>query len=128
MLKIASIAAWIGGLGFGIPGLIGIWSLINGKGIAYVMGFPTYGQGPFEKIGVHTTIPLMLGFLLTCVLECIAGWMLWQSDKGGAMLSIIIIPIEIFFYIGFALPFGPAMLLLRIVFLVLGWGALHTIN
>lgn len=63
MIKTASLCLWISGLGFGIPGIYGIWSVLKGKGIAYVMGFSTYGNGPFEKIGVHTTIPLLIGFL-----------------------------------------------------------------
>ena len=124
MIKIASIWLWISGLGFGIPGLYGIWSMLKGKGIADVMGFPTYGDGPFEKIGVHTTIPLLIGFLFVCALECIAGWGLWSGDKGAAILSFAIIPVEMVFYIGFALPFGPPFMLIRSVLLLIGWASI----
>jgi hypothetical protein len=125
MIKIASLCLWITGLGFGIPGIYGIWSMLKGKGIAYVMGFPTYGNGPFEKIGVHTTIPLLIGFLFVCALECIAGWGLWSGDKGAAILSFAIIPVEMVFYIGFALPFGPPFLLIRSVLLIITWTSLR---
>ena len=124
MIKIASLCLWISGLGFGIPGIYGIWSMLKGKGIAYVMGFPTYGNGPFEKIGVHSTIPLLIGFLFVCVLECIAGWGLWSGDKGAAILSFAIIPVEMVFYIGFALPFGPPLMLIRSILLLISWSSI----
>jgi hypothetical protein len=72
MIKITSMVTWLSGLGFGIPCLYGIWKLWKSGSIAYVMGYPTYGHGPFERIGVNTTIPLLLGFLLTCGLACVA--------------------------------------------------------
>ena len=125
MIKIASLCLWISGLGFGIPGIYGIWSMLKGKGIAYVMGFPTYGNGPFEKIGVHTTIPLLIGFLFVCALECIAGWGLWSGDKGAAILSFAIIPVEMVLYIGFALPFGPPFLLIRSLLLLISWSSIN---
>lgn len=121
MIKIASFCLWFAGLGFGLPCIYGIWHMMNGKGIATFMGFPTYGLGPFEKIGVHTTIPLLFGFLFVCALECFAGWGLWNGDKGIALISMAIIPLELMFYIGFALPFGPPVLLLRVVLLILSW-------
>ena len=125
MIKIASLCLWFGGLGFGIPCIYGIWHLLNRKTIAYVMGFPTYGLGPFEKIGIHTTLPLMTAFLFACVLECIAGWGLWGGEKSAAILSFVIIPVELFFYIGFALPFGPPFILIRIILILLSWSLLH---
>src|SRR4030043_1302645 len=102
-----------------------MWSMLKGKGISYVMGFPTYGNGPFEKIGVYTTTPLLVGFLFVCALECIAGWGLWSGDKGAAILSFAIIPVEMVFFIGFALPFGPPFLLVRFVLLLIGWSSLN---
>jgi hypothetical protein len=125
MIKTAALCLWISGLGFGLPCIYGIWSLLKGKGIAYVMGFPTYGYGPFEKIGVHTTPLLLIEFLFVCALECIAGWGLWSGDKGAAILSFAIIPVEMVFFIGFALPFGPPFLLVRFLLLLIGWSSLN---
>ena len=125
MLKTASIFLWISGLGFGLPCIYGIWYFIRTKSVATFMGFPTYGNGPFEKIGINTTVPLLAGFLLICVMECICGWGLWDGGKGSAVLSLAIIPVELFFYIGFALPFGPILMALRTIILVLSWSMLH---
>ena len=123
MLKIAAFAAWFQGLGFGLPCIYGIWYLWKEKKIAHFMGFPTYGNGPFEKIGVHSTPGLLISFLLVCVMECVAAQMIWNGEKGGAVLSLIIIPLELFFYIGFALPFGPPVMLLRIVLVIWAWSS-----
>jgi hypothetical protein len=125
MMKVASICLWFSGLGFGIPGIYGIWYFLKTGNIATFMGFPTYGNGPFERIGIYTTVPLLVGFLLVCSLECICGWGLWHCEKGSAVLSLAIIPLELFFYIGFALPFGPPMIVIRVVLLWLIWSSLH---
>ncbi len=124
MLKIASISSWFLGLGFGLPCLYGIWYFLKTRTIATFLGFPTYGNGPFEKIGIQTTVPLLTGFLLVSILECICGWGLWQGEKGTAFLSLAIIPVELFFFIGFALPFGPPFILIRTILLLLAWSSL----
>jgi len=125
MIKAASICAWFSGLGFGIPGLYGIWYFLRTHNIARFMGFPTYGNGPFEKIGINTTVPLLIAFLLVCAIECICGWGLWHGEKGSAILSFAIIPAELLFYIGFALPFGPPFILIRTVLLIFAWSTLN---
>lgn len=125
MLKAASISLWISGLGFGLPGIYGIWYFMKHGTIATFMGFPTYGHGPFERFGIYTSLPLLTGFFVVCALECICGWGVWYGDKGSAVLSLAIIPLELFFYIGFALPFGPPVMIARVVLLWLIWSSLH---
>lgn len=125
MIKAASICLWFSGLGFGIPCIYGIWYLLKNHKIATFMGFPTYGNGPFEKLGIPTTVPLLTGFLFVCALECICAWGLWNGEKGSAVLSFAIIPLELFFYIGFALPFGPPFIVLRMIFLFFTLSSLH---
>lgn len=125
MLKIASICLWISGLGFGIPCIYGIWHFLKTRKIATVMGFPSYGYGPFEKAGIATSTPLLTGFLLVCVLECICGWGLWTGNKGMACLSFAIMLPELFYFIGFALPFGPPFMVIRSIILLIAWSQLR---
>jgi len=68
---------------------------------------------------------LVTGFLFVCALECIAGWLLWGSEKGGAILCFALIPVELVFFIGFALPFGPPFILIRLLFLLFSWSSLN---
>ena len=110
--------AWLGGLGFGIPCVYGIYYFAEHGAIATVMGFPAYGGGPFEDVGVTTSVPLLGAFLGVCVLECVAGWWLWMGRRAGRSLSWALLPAEGVFWIGFALPFGPVLGAARILFVL----------
>lgn len=124
MIRVAAILAVFSGLGFGLPGVYAIWHMIQGRGIAYVMGLPTYGGGTFERYGIKTTIPLLVGFVLVCAIECVAGWMLWNGEMGGAVLALALLPIELTFWIGFSLPFGPLFALARTILILIAWTSL----
>lgn len=77
------------------------------------MGFPAYGHGPFEKIGIPATVPLLAGFAVVCGAEVIAGRLLWRGS--GKKLSLALLPFEIAYWIGFALPFGPVLGVGRVI-------------
>lgn len=124
MIRVAAILAWFSGLGFGLPGLYAIWYMLQGRGIARVMGLPTYGEGTFERFGIKATVPLILGFVLVCAMECVVGWMLWQNDRGGAVLALVLLPIELTFGIGFSLPFGPLFAVARTILILIAWTSL----
>ena len=104
-IKIAAVLLWINAFGFGIFCLPAIRNLRTGRDIPYVMGFPAYGKGPFERVGIQTTVPLISAFLLVCILEGVAGWLLWSGSKVGAILALALFPIGAIFWWGFALPF-----------------------
>jgi len=124
MIKIAAALAWFSGLGFGLPGIYGIWHMAQGRGVARFMGFPTYGHGVFERFGVPSSVPLMLSFVLVCAIECVVGWMLWENQRAGAVLALGLLPIETFFWVGFSLPFGPVAAVLRTGLIVFAWSQL----
>lgn len=116
---------WIAGLGFGVFVPLPIWSLSTGHGIPAVLGFPTYGGGPFESYGIVTTIPLLLLFLVVCVVQMVAGWMVWRGRRAGALLALFALLAGAVFWWGFALPAGPVLGVLGAALIVLGWPALH---
>jgi hypothetical protein len=88
------------------------------------MGFPAYGRGPFERIGIPTTIPLLVGFLLVCILEVVAGLLRCGGSKVGAILALALLPAGAIFWWGFALPFGPIFAVISTVLILLGWQSL----
>lgn len=90
-----------------------MWSLAKGHGVPNVMGFPSYGGGPFERIGLKSTVPLLGAFLLVCILEVVAGVMVWQGRAAGAWLGYALLVPGAFFWWGFALPFGPVLAVAR---------------
>jgi hypothetical protein len=124
MMRAAAVLAWFAGLGFGLPCGYAIWYIADRGHVWTFLGFPTYGGGPFEDIGIQTTVPLLVLFLLVCVAELIAGWRLWHYRRAGAVLALALLPPELAFWIGFDLPAGPALGLARTALVLLGWRSL----
>jgi hypothetical protein len=120
-LRVAAGLLWLTALGFGVPCLIAIRSLLTGHGIPTIMGFPAYGDGPFERRGIHSTVWLIGAFLLVCLLEAVAGWLLWNGHRSGAILALALLPFGAVFWWGFALPFPPLFALARTILILLNW-------
>jgi TRAP-type C4-dicarboxylate transport system permease small subunit len=106
---------------FGLPCVYAIWYLADRGHVWTFMGFPTYGEGPFEDIGIETTVLLLGAFLLVCAEELVAGWMLWQRRRAGVMLALALLPLEFAFWIGFALPLGPVLAVARTAVIIMAW-------
>ena len=117
-IRWAAACSWILGLGFGLPCAYGIWYYAD-RGIVWqFLGFPTYGHGPFEQMGLPTSVPLLTGFLLVCIGEVVVGWKLGRGERSGTVLGLALLPIETVFWIGFALPLGPPLGVARTVLCV----------
>jgi hypothetical protein len=123
-IRVGAILVWISAVGLGVPCLMAIRNLAAGRGIPTIFGFPAYGGGAFERRGIPTTIPLLLGFLLICILEAVAGWLLWGGHRIGAILGFaLLLPCAIYWW-GFDLPYPPMVAVVRVIVIVLGWSAL----
>ncbi|HKY49107.1 MAG TPA: hypothetical protein VJQ79_14120 [Acidimicrobiia bacterium] len=120
-LRGSSVLLIFSGLGFGIPCVRAIRNLRAGRDIPYLMGFPAYGGGPFERIGIYTTVPLLAAFMLVCSLEVVAGVLLWHANMGGAILAIGLMPLGALFWWGFALPIPPLLAVARTVLILVNW-------
>ena len=125
LLRLAAILLLISGVGFGVFCIPAIRNLLIGRDIPTVMGLPAYGRGPFERVGIRTTVPLLAGFLLVCILESVAGLLVWGGSKVGAILALALLPAGAIFWWGFALPFGPIFGLLSTVLILLSWQRLR---
>jgi len=106
------------GLGFGLPCLFGIRHLARTGEVWTFLGFPTYAGGPFERAGIQTSVPLLVGFLVVCLLEVLVGVLLWTGTSYAPGLSYALLPFELVFWLGFALPLGPPLGLARTVLLL----------
>jgi hypothetical protein len=87
MIRAAAVLAWFTGLCFGLPCSYAIWYLADRGHIWTFLGFPTYGAGPFKDIGIKTTVPLLILFLLVCVAELAAGWLRRRGASAGALVG-----------------------------------------
>ncbi|MDQ1586028.1 MAG: hypothetical protein QOJ90_3084 [Actinomycetota bacterium] len=108
MKPAASVSLFLG-LGFGLPCVFAIHHFAQTGKVMTFMGFPTYGNGPFERIGVHTSSALLVGFLVVCIAEVALGVVLWADTPYAPVASYALLPFELAFWIGFALPFGPIL-------------------
>ena len=124
-LRLAAGLHWFIAAGLGVFCIPAIRNLLRGQDIPLVMGFPAYGRGPFERIGLPTTIPLLLAFLLVCILEAVAGGLLWGGYKAGGVLALLLLPAGAFFWWGFALPIPPLFAVGWTLLILANWSALR---
>lgn len=124
LLRVAAVLHWFIAVGFGVFCFPAIRNLLNGRDIPIVMGFPAYGRGPFERVGIRTTVPLLLGFLVVCFLEAVAGILLWQGDQSGAILALVLLPFGAIYWWGFALPIPPIFAVIWTILILVSWQAL----
>jgi len=117
--RAAAVLAWLVGLGFGLPCGYAIKYFAQHGLVWTFMGFPTYGEGPFEDAGIPTTIPLLAAFLIVCTAEVAIGWLLWRRSRAGAALALGLLPFELAFWFGFLLPLGFVFGAARTVLMIL---------
>jgi hypothetical protein len=123
--RVAATLHWSIAVGFGVFCFPATLNLLIGRALPIVLGFPAYGQGPFEQVGLPTTIPLLAAFLLVCLLEAVAGFFLWRGYKSGAVLALVLLPVGGIFWWGFALPIPPIFALVWTLLILLGWQTLR---
>ena len=115
----AGVVSILLGLGFGLPGIAGAVHFGRTGQVWTFLGFPTYGGGPFERVGLSTCVPLLAGFLLVCLAEVLVGAALIGGAPRSTTLAMALLPFELAFWIGFALPLGPVLGIARTVLLLL---------
>lgn len=125
LLRGAAILQGFIAVGIGVFCFPAIRNLLAGRDIPLVMGFPAYGRGPFERVGIPTTVPLLAAFLLVCILELVAGVLLWDGHRTGAVLSFVLLPMGGIFWWGFSLPIPPIFAFVWTTLILLGWQTLQ---
>jgi hypothetical protein len=125
LIRVAAILHWIIAVGFGMFCFPAIRNLLIGRDIPFVLGLPAYGRGPFERVGIPTTVPLLSAFLLICILEAVAGVLLWGGNKSGAILALVLLPVGGVFWWGFDLPIPPIFSLVWTILILMNWQALQ---
>jgi hypothetical protein len=125
-LKASAVLMCFIALGFGIPTpFVASYLLREGKLPTFFGLFPMYGGGVFERWSPNAFVVALGLFAALSVLECFAGWLLWQGERIGAVMAIALLPVEIVCWIGFALPIPPIGAVVRVVLLAAGWSALR---
>jgi len=125
LIQVSAFLCWFSAAGLGVFIPNAIWSVATGRGVPIVFGFPAYGGGTFERMGIPTSIPLLVAFLVVCALEAVAGTLLWSGQRSGAILALALLLPGAVFWVGFDLPFPPIIALVRTVLIVLSWSSLE---
>lgn len=129
MLALQASAAlmWFIAISFGTPSAFVATHLLRERKLPNLFGlpFPAYAGGFFERWSPEVFAVLLGLFAALSALELFAGYLLWQGERLGAVLTLALLPIEIVFWAGFALPGPPAVALARFGLLWAGWSALR---
>ena len=125
-VRVAAVLLWIGAAGFGLPGFAIARHVLVHRELPMIFGlFRAYGGGFFERFSPETFVILIGLFFGLSAVEAFAGWLLWSGSSAGGLLTLLLLPLEVVFWMGFALPFPPIGAVARLGLLAIGWGSLR---
>ena len=125
-LKVAAVLMWLVAAGFGIPAPFVAAHLVRERTLPSFMNlFPMYGGGMFNRFSPEVFAVLLGVFTALCALEAYAGWLLWNGEGLAALITLALLPVEVKFWVGFAVPFPPLIAIARLALLAAGWSALR---
>jgi hypothetical protein len=84
-----------------------------------------YGGGLFDRFSPEVFTVLLGLFAAVCALQAYAGWLLWNGEQLGALITLALVPIEAVFWAGFSVPIPPLLAIPRLALLAAGWSALR---
>lgn len=115
----AALAFILPALGFGIPTPLVIHQVRRTGDLPWTpFGFQSHAGPFFDQLGPAGFINLSWAFVVVCLLDLLAGALLWRGRRRGAWLGAAMTPVALVFALGFAFPFLLAALPLRLLLLV----------
>ncbi|MEO8632209.1 MAG: hypothetical protein ABI466_02535 [Chloroflexota bacterium] len=122
----AAILFWLIAAGFGVYAFPAAAYLIEHRELPMTaFGFRAYGGGWFERFSPEVFAVLLGVFVGICAVEAFAGWLLWHGTRAGGFLMLALLPVEIVFWSGFAVPIPPVAAVVRLGLLAAAWSALR---
>jgi len=122
----AAVLFWVIAAGFGLYAFPAAAYLIEHRELPMTsFGFRAYGGGWFERFSPEVFAILLGLFVGICAVEAFAGWLLWSGSRAGGILTLVLLPLEILFWSGFAVPIPPIAAVLRLALLAAGWSSLR---
>jgi hypothetical protein len=124
-LRLEAVLTWLYAAGFGgatIP--VAMYLRRRGRLPTFFGLFEMYGGTWWHRSPQRTFVWLLMAFLLTTAAASWVSWLVWNASRPGAVLTLILLPVEALFWFGFDLPIPKAIGVVRIVLLAIGWSAL----
>ena len=120
-----AVLTWIYAAGFGIAAApVTIYLLRRGTLPEFLGLFPMYGGPWSSRLGDGIFAVLLIAFLMMTLVASWAAWLVWNGSKAGAVISLVLLPVEAIFWLGFALPIPWIFGIARAALLVLAWKSL----
>jgi hypothetical protein len=83
--------------------------------------FPMMGGPWWDSMSIPQFIASLGAFLAVNLVVAVGGIMLWRGRRMGAVLALGPLPLELLFWLGYALPIPPLTALLRIALVAAAW-------
>ena len=121
-----AVLTWMYAAGFGITAApVAVYLLRRGTLPEFFGLFPMYG-GPWSSwVGDGILAVLLIAFLMVTLAASWAAWLVWNGSEAGAVLGLVLFPVEAIFWLGFALPIAWIFGIARAALLVLAWESLN---
>src|SRR5215207_1165657 len=125
--RAAAVVTWVYAAAFGLPTVpVSIFLARNGRLPSFLGLFDSYG-GPWSssfQFDPEEFVRLLLTFLALMLLASATACLVWRGSREGALLSLLLLPVEAAFWNGFALPIPWLIGVVRLVLLGLAWSSL----
>jgi len=120
--RTSAVLMWVVAAAFGLPAVpVAVYLLRHGQLPWFGDLFPMYG-GPIDAwVGTTGYAVLILLFGILTLIEAAIAALLWNGRPAGAVLSLALLPVEIAFWAGFALPIPPLVAAVRLTITLLAW-------
>jgi hypothetical protein len=83
-------------------------------------------SGPISaRFGSEAVVWLLVPMSLLGWTEVLAGWWLRRQRQAGGWLAIVLLPVSMFFWIGFLMPIYLVLGPIRIALVLRGWRSLR---
>ena len=120
-----AVLTWIYAAGFGIAAApVAVYLLRRGTLPEFFGLFPMYGGPWSSRVADGTFAVLLIAFSVVTLVASWAAWLVWNGSAAGAVLSLVLLPVEAIFWFGFALPIAWTFGIARAAVLVLAWKSL----
>ena len=123
--RAAAILTWIYAAAFGVPAVpVSVYLIQRGRLPTFASMFEMYG-GPWSmRTSDGVFVALMLGFLGLNLVVAWSASLIWRGRSVGAVLSLVLLPVEAVFWVGFALPVPWVIGFARAALILLAWRSL----
>ena len=120
--RTSAILTWVIAAGLGLPTVPVAVHVLRWRQLPWFFDlFPMYG-GPVDAwVGPTGYALLLLLFGVVALAGAAVGVLLWRRRPAGAIWSLALLPVEIAFWVGFALPIPPMLAAVRLTLTLFAW-------